>query len=56
MLLEQRLSQKSDQNVLKLAKIEYRISSKKRPGVYFKFKLQGWAPSRRRALNRRGAF
>ena len=48
--------EKGDQNVLKLAKIEYCISSKKRPGAYFKFQLKGWALIRRRALNRGGAY
>ena len=48
--------EKGDQNVLKLAKIEYRISSKKHPGSYFKFQLKGWALIRRRALNRGGAY
>jgi len=48
--------EKGDQNVLKLAKIEYRISSKKRPGAYFKFQLKGWALIRRRTLNRGGAY
>ena len=41
---------KGDQIVLKLAKIEYRISSKKRPGAYFKFQPKGWTLIRRRAM------
>ena len=48
--------EKGDRNVLKLAKIEYRISSEKRPGAYFKIRRKGWALIRRRALNRRGAY
>ena len=48
--------EKGEQNVLKLAQIGYRISSKKRPGAYFKFQLKGWALIRRRALNRGGAY
>ena len=44
--------EKGNQIVLKWAKIEYRISSKKRPGAYFKFQLKGLALIRRRALNR----
>ena len=48
--------QRGDQNVLKLAQIEYRISSKKRPGSYFKFQLKGWALIRRRTLNRGAAY
>ena len=48
--------EKGGRNVLKLAKIEYRISSKKCRGAYFKFQLKGWALIRRRALNRGGAY
>ena len=48
--------ERGDQNVLKLAKIEYRISSKKRPGANFKFQRKGWALIRRRVLNRGGAY
>ena len=48
--------EKGDQNVLKLAKIEYLISSKKRPSAYFKLQLKEWVLIRRRALNRGGAY
>ena len=48
--------EKGNQIVLKWAKIEYRTSSKKRPGAYFKFQLKGWALIRRRALNREGSL
>ena len=48
--------EKGDRILLKLANIEYRISSKKRPGAYFKFQLKGWTFIRRRALNREGSL
>ena len=48
--------EKGVQNMFKLAKIEYRISSKKRPDAYFKFQLEGSALIRLRALIRGAAY